>query len=119
MREETSDESNATLEVEPIKIGTPLRKFHQMTQDDHIQKEIMKCSLPGHLEGLSFSSFEDFEIHHSKFHAHRCPECHNNFPSELYLELHIGENHDPLAEARRAKGEKTVMIISSKVKQDI
>ena len=68
----------------------------------------MRCSLPPHHEVLAFSTFADFEIHYSKDHANRCSECHKNFPTEHFLELHIGENHDPLSEARRAKGEKTV-----------
>ncbi|KAM0804688.1 hypothetical protein BDR22DRAFT_799566 [Usnea florida] len=67
----------------------------------------MKCSLPPHHEALSFSTFEDFEVHYAKEHAHRCSECRKNFPTEHFLGLHIHENHDPLAAARRAKEEKT------------
>jgi len=35
-------------------------------------------------------------------------ECGRNFPSEWFLSLHIGENHDPLGEVRRGRGERTV-----------
>ena len=70
----------------------------------------MKCSLPPHHDTISFSTFEDFEIHYAKEHAHRCPECRKNFPTEKFLGLHISENHDPLTEARKAKGEKTVSL---------
>ena len=70
----------------------------------------MKCSLPPHAEPVSFSTFEEFEIHYAKIHAYRCSDCRRNFPTEHFLELHIGENHDPLNEARRAKGEKTVSV---------
>ena len=69
----------------------------------------MKCSLPPH-ETLVFSTFEEFEIHYSKRHTNRCSECHRNFPTEHFLILHISENHDPLSEARKAKGEKTVSL---------
>lgn len=67
----------------------------------------MKCSLPPHRDTLSFSAFEEFEVHYAKEHAHRCSECRKNFPTEHFLGLHISENHDPLTEVRRAKEEKT------------
>lgn len=67
----------------------------------------MKCSLPPHNEAISFSTFEEFEVHYAKEHAYRCSECRKNFPTEHFLGLHIHENHDPLVEARRAKEEKT------------
>ena len=73
-------------------------------------KTVMKCSLPPHPDTLSFSTFEDFEIHYAKAHANRCPECQRNFPTEHYLGLHIEENHDALVGALRARGEKTVRI---------
>lgn len=38
----------------------------------------------------------------------RCSECGKNFPTELFLNLHIEENHDALVAARRERGEKTV-----------
>lgn len=40
----------------------------------------------------------------------RCVECGKNFPTDLFLNLHIEENHDPLTAARRERGEKTVWI---------
>lgn len=70
----------------------------------------MKCSLPPHRDTLSFSAFEEFEVHYAKEHAHRCSECRKNFPTEHFLGLHISENHDPLTEVRRAKEEKTVRL---------
>jgi len=66
----------------------------------------MKCSLPPH-PTLSFPTFSDFETHYAQAHTNRCSSCHKNFPTEHFLSLHISENHDPLEEARRAKGEKT------------
>ena len=68
----------------------------------------MKCSLPPHSGSLTFSTFEEYEVHYSKEHAYRCTACKKNLPTEHFLGLHISENHDPLNEARRAKGEKTV-----------
>lgn len=44
-------------------------------------------------------------------HVNRCSGCGKNFPSELFLTRHIEENHDPLSEAKRARGERTVMIL--------
>jgi len=66
----------------------------------------MKCSLPPH-PTLSFPTLSDFETHYAQAHTNRCSSCHKNFPTEHFLSLHISENHDPLEEARRAKGEKT------------
>ncbi|KZF22542.1 hypothetical protein L228DRAFT_267938 [Xylona heveae TC161] len=75
--------------------------------DSREEKVVMRCSLPPHREALPFVSYEEFEIHYAKFHANRCVECRKNFPSEHFLGLHISENHDPLNEARKARGEKT------------
>ena len=80
------------------------------TSDEHRVRAVMKCSLPPHNDTISFSTFDDFEIHYAKEHAHRCSECRKNFPTEHFLGLHISENHDPLTEARRAKDEKTVCL---------
>lgn len=70
--------------------------------------DVMQCHLPPHKDPLSFSSFEEYDVHYFKYHVNRCLECAKNFPSEHFMYLHIAENHDPLNEARRARGEKTV-----------
>lgn len=85
------------------------------TSNERSARTIMKCSLPPHHDTVSFSSFEEFEVHYAKEHAHRCSECRKNFPTEHFLGLHISENHDPLTEARRAKEEKTVRMGRSKL----
>lgn len=68
----------------------------------------MHCSLPPHRETLSFTSYEDYEVHYLQNHVNRCSECSKNFPVGHLLNVHIEENHDPLIAARRARGEKTV-----------
>lgn len=68
----------------------------------------MRCSLPGHQQTMSFSSFEDYEVHYNKTHMNRCLECRKNFPTEHFLSLHIQENHDALIVVRKERGEKTV-----------
>jgi len=70
--------------------------------------QVMRCSLPPHKETISFASYEEYEVHYAKAHVNRCAECGKNFPTEHFLGLHIEENHDPLIQARRDKGEKTV-----------
>lgn len=85
------------------------------TSDKSSPRAVMKCSLPPHNDTISFSTFEEFEIHHAKEHTHRCSECRKNFPTEHFLGLHISENHDPLTEARIAKGEKTVCLSRSTI----
>lgn len=75
--------------------------------------EVMHCSLPPHRETLSFASYEEYEVHYLQSHVNRCSECSRNFPTGHLLNLHIEENHDPLAAARRARGEKTVSLTPS------
>ncbi|KAE9374568.1 hypothetical protein N431DRAFT_218723 [Stipitochalara longipes BDJ] len=67
----------------------------------------MRCSLPGHRQTLSFTSFEEYDVHYAKTHVNRCVECRKNFPTEHFLNLHIEENHDALVSVRRERGEKT------------
>lgn len=94
--------------LSPAPTGSPVHpsKYIQ-TSDQHSTRAVMKCSLPPHHDTISFSTFDDFETHYAKEHAHRCSECRKNFPTEQFLGLHISENHDPLTEAKRAKEEKT------------
>lgn len=70
--------------------------------------EVMHCSLPPHHQTLSFTSYEDYEVHYRQAHVNRCSQCSKNFPTDHYLNLHIEENHDSLAVARRERGDKTV-----------
>lgn len=73
----------------------------------------MHCALPPHRETLSFTSYEDYEVHYAQAHVNRCSQCSKNFPTGHFLNLHIEENHDPLAAARRARGDKTVSYYAS------
>ena len=93
-----------------LEISIPTKYAH-ISEDLPHQQIAMKCSLPPHHETIAFSTFEEFEIHYAQAHANRCAECHRNFPTEYFLSLHIGENHDPLNEALRAKGEKMVAFV--------
>jgi hypothetical protein len=71
--------------------------------------EVMRCSLPPHArQTISFSSFEDYEVHYNKTHVNRCSECQKNFPTPHFLDLHISENHNPLVEVLKDRGERTV-----------
>ena len=68
----------------------------------------MKCSMPGHKEGLTFNSYEEYAAHYNSAHTNRCLECHKNLPSSLLLNVHIEDCHDSFIAAKREKGEKTV-----------
>lgn len=73
--------------------------------------EVMRCSLPPHgRQPISFASFEDYEVHYNQTHVNRCVECRKNFPTPHFLDLHISENHNPLVEVLRDRGEHTVSI---------
>ncbi|QIW96154.1 hypothetical protein AMS68_001672 [Peltaster fructicola] len=67
---------------------------------------IIWCSLPPH-EPQSFSSTTLYETHYHSEHSYRCSECHKNFPSAYFLDLHITELHDPICAARKDAGLKT------------
>lgn len=99
-----------TLTIEQFDEASHSSKYVQTSNEPTRRKTVMKCSLPPHAATLSFSTYEEFEVHYAKVHGNRCPECRKNFPSEHFLGLHIEENHDPLVDARKAKGEKTVGI---------
>jgi len=100
----------------PESSSSPRPITHEKTKIVHLDLEgseapsppaVMICSLPPHRQTLSFSSYEDYEIHYNKTHVNRCLECRKNFPTEHFLNLHIEENHDALIEIRRDKGERT------------
>ncbi|KAI1331189.1 hypothetical protein F5Y16DRAFT_360779 [Xylariaceae sp. FL0255] len=68
----------------------------------------MKCSLPPHHhEVLSFTTYEEYEVHYNKSHTNRCLECRKNFPSEHLLNVHFEDCHDAFAAVKREKGEHT------------
>ncbi|WEW56596.1 hypothetical protein PRK78_002043 [Emydomyces testavorans] len=87
--------------------NTSQPKHVHLDSSTSVASEVICCSLPPHKESLSFSTYEDYEVHYKQFHVNRCSECGKNFPSELFLTRHIEENHDPLSEAKRERGEKT------------
>ncbi|KAF2119947.1 hypothetical protein BDV96DRAFT_610098 [Lophiotrema nucula] len=70
------------------------------------QPAVMRCQLPPH-QPLTFTSFEEYDVHYQKIHMNRCQECQKNFPDEHFLILHIAENHDPINAAKRDRGERT------------
>ena len=101
--------------VSPVVASSPVKPLHstKYIELDNVEAnseaiEVMRCSLPPHRQSISFASFEAYEVHYAKAHVNRCSECRKNFPTEHFLSLHIEENHDPLNEVRKARGEKTV-----------
>ncbi|CAZ84728.1 unnamed protein product [Tuber melanosporum] len=71
------------------------------------QTPSISCFLPPGCSGEPFASHEQFETHYIQAHSNRCHECGRNFPSLRFLDLHIAENHDPLTELKRERGDKT------------
>ncbi|KAI9746556.1 MAG: hypothetical protein M1818_000269 [Claussenomyces sp. TS43310] len=82
-------------------------KFVHLDRESGETAEVMQCSLPPHRETLSFTSFDDYEVHYNKAHVNRCIECRKNFPTPHFLNLHQEENHDPLIQVLKARGERT------------
>ncbi|KAJ5775259.1 uncharacterized protein N7511_000270 [Penicillium nucicola] len=91
-----------------VNLATPPPERNKLLDSGpKILPEVMHCSLPPHRETLSFTSYEDYEVHYLQAHVNRCSECSKNFPTGHLLNLHIEENHDPLTAAMRARGDKT------------
>jgi hypothetical protein len=86
----------------------PSPKYVHLENDiNSVDRKPMYCSLPPH-EKLSFPSIEEYEVHYHQNHVNRCNECGRNFPSDHFLQLHIAENHDPINEAKKERGDKIV-----------
>ena len=118
-REDSDSASDAETPISegisPVAAGSPVNPLRsaKYVELDNVEAnsediEVMRCSLPPHRQSISFASFEAYEVHYAKAHVNRCSECRKNFPTEHFLSLHIEENHDPLNEVRKARGEKTV-----------
>lgn len=89
--------------------GTSHEGWHsKFTQLDETatQQEVISCTLPPH-QVIGFASYSDYEVHYQKTHVNRCIECGKNLPTDHFLSLHIKENHDPITEAKRERGDKT------------
>ncbi|KAL4909446.1 hypothetical protein BDW74DRAFT_81137 [Aspergillus multicolor] len=100
-----SSSPNSISSSESAPIPSKIHLSHSSTTPT--AEEVMRCSLPPHREALSFSSYEDYEVHYQQAHVNRCNQCGKNFPTDLFLNLHIEENHDSLVATRRDRGEKT------------
>ncbi|KAJ5958292.1 Zinc finger C2H2 [Penicillium vulpinum] len=109
-RSRSSSLDQDSISVSSVAVNTttpPSERNKLIDSGTNTLPEVMHCSLPPHRETLSFASYEDYEVHYLQSHVNRCSECSKNFPTGHLLNLHIEENHDPLAAARRARGDKT------------
>lgn len=79
---------------------------YPLLEDPNPSTPTMRCLLPPH-KPLTFPSYAAYETHYTQSHSNRCTSCSSNFPTAHFLSLHISENHDPLAAAKRDRGEKT------------
>lgn len=65
------------------------------------------CSIPPcSKHPKQFSTTKDFEAHYYRYHGFVCSECKRTFPTEHILNLHVTENHDSFAQAKKARGDK-------------
>lgn len=104
---EPPDSLSSTSKMIP---SSPSRhKYPHMEHSPEQSNTLMHCSLPPHKGDLTFPTYEAYESHYLQTHVNRCSECTKNFPSDLLLTRHIEENHDPVMEERKERGEKTVL----------
>jgi len=103
-RADSAASSSAADEPEPCEGTSKYVQFDKSLQC----KPVIRCALAPHSRSIPFYSLEDYNVHYAQVHSNRCRECYKNLPSNHFLALHISENHDPINEARRARGEKTV-----------
>ncbi|KAL4942644.1 hypothetical protein BDV06DRAFT_191717 [Aspergillus oleicola] len=111
---ESRSRSRSSSPSDPTSTTAPSPKIHHPNPDkpstfttSDPRPEAMRCTLPPHTHPLTFTSYTDYEVHYRQSHVNRCTQCGRNFPTELFLTLHIEENHDSLMAARRGRGEKT------------
>jgi len=100
----TNSSSDGLLPLVPTTERAHTPKFVQLDEPAGVES-VIQCDLLPH-KPLAFSSYEDYNVHYQKEHVNRCIVCCRNFPSSHFLDLHHAENHDPINEARKAKGEK-------------
>ena len=108
-REDSISSASNQSTVSPIATSRQAAKYLRVTPESG-PSEVMHCSLPPH-DPISFSTYEEYDVHYVQAHTNRCSDCKANFPTEHFLDLHIRENHDPIRAALQAKGEKTVTVI--------
>ncbi|CCG81752.1 Putative uncharacterized protein [Taphrina deformans PYCC 5710] len=93
--------------------ASPSEKLSRVSPDeaaiarDHNGAELT-CTLPPlcNLKPRTFYDVGSFESHYQKYHCNICNECLARFPTNIFLDLHLEECHDPIWSARLARGEK-------------
>ncbi|CAG8518871.1 10482_t:CDS:2 [Ambispora leptoticha] len=105
---------------EPPKKYVALDDYNDVTENkiDNLKKKIgehkqkhqgpIACHLPPHCRRhpTEFPSITAFEIHYNSHHRFICDECQAVFPTKSWLDMHLTEFHDVLAQIRKEKGQK-------------
>lgn len=107
-RDSESDilQASATDDLLAHDVSPPEKYTHLVFSTPNIADTAITCALPPH-QPITFTTYNDYEIHYHKSHVFRCLECTKNFPTEHFLSLHIAENHDPLNRVKQDRGGKT------------
>lgn len=71
------------------------------------------CTLPptcSPSQPTKFSTSDSLSAHYQSHHAHVCSAagCRKMFPSEIFLDLHLNEWHNPMNQVRLERGDKIV-----------
>lgn len=100
--EDEDDENENHVQVE---------RHEEKEGEDGIERGIVTCTLPPscHYTPRAFGTLGDYESHYDKYHTHLCASCRANFLTSVFLERHLEECHDPLFQAKLARGKDPVL----------
>ncbi|KAK6460132.1 hypothetical protein DFJ63DRAFT_264065 [Scheffersomyces coipomensis] len=73
---------------------------------DHQRVDIVCNTPPCNENPIIFSDYAAYENHITTNHTFLCEACHKRFPSQLILNIHIDENHNPFNKIKQENGEK-------------
>jgi len=85
-----------------------MKREHEDEEEHRVQSfQNIVCNLPPcDVNPRSFADYGTYEHHIITYHDYICKECHRRFPSKMFLDIHIDENHNPFMAIRQQNGDK-------------
>lgn len=82
------------------------RSRDEELDDQSFAETTIVCTLPPCDKSTKFKSYLEYELHIESFHDYICIECKRRFPTLVFLDLHIDENHNPFLRIQQENGIK-------------